>query len=364
MRSLVRTGATTMGPVFKRFLRALVGQSFLQKSADFLHFLASPWKLRRHNTEGPQMDLIDKPSPFPGLYLPVSEAETPAPPGDENPSSLAFTVSMSAIEADPDQPRRHIDQAALEDMAASFKTVGLLQPLLVRKHPKIRRRWILVAGDRRWRAAKLAGWTEIAAIEITENFAEATLIENIQRIDLTVMEEGRALQKLLHTHFWTQERCATALGIDAPRVSAALNVLTLPGSFLADVASGAVTVPRNVLVELARIKEAPLRDRMIALARDGDLTIRLLRAGRREAVEGPAPAPAESPAQRHVAEPAGLKPARLTHLLSTLNAVFASDYHPTPDEIEKLGEVKAAIDRIIAESRAEHPEDIDQLILL
>jgi len=167
------------------------------------------------------MDPAGKPSPFPGL-IPYEAAETPQPATDDEPASLAFTVPLSSIDPDPDQPRHHLDQGALEDLAASFKTVGLLQPVLLRKHPKIRRRWIIAAGERRWRAAKLAGWTEIAAIEITANIAEATLIENIQRTDLTVMEEARALQKLLHTHFWTQERCATALGIDAPRVSAAL----------------------------------------------------------------------------------------------------------------------------------------------
>jgi ParB family chromosome partitioning protein len=280
---------------------------------------------------------------------------------DDDQFAHSFTVNVSAIEADPDQPRRHFDQASLEDMAASFKTVGLLQPVLLRKHPKIRRRWIIVAGERRWRAAKLAGWTEITAIETVANMAEATLIENIQRSDLTVMEEGRALQKMMQTHFWTQERCATTLGIDAPRVSAALNVLTLPNAFLADVTSGAVSVPRNVLVELARIKEAPLRDKMIALAREGDLTIRLLRAGRKEA--GAGETPADAPV-RHAKEPASLKQARLKQLLAALNAVSAADYHPSADEIDKLSEVKTAIDRIIAAHDTGIPEDIGQLELL
>jgi len=293
------------------------------------------------------MKLTDKLSPILGVTGSMIADESTHMIADDDQFAHSFTVSISAIDADPDQPRRHFDQASLQDMAASFKTVGLLQPLLLRKNPKARRRWIIVAGERRWRAAKLAGWTEITAIETTANTAEATLIENIQRSDLTVMEEGRALQKMMQTYFWTQERCATALGIDAPRVSSALNVLTLPAAFLADVTSGAVNVPRNVLVELARIKDIALRDEMIALARAGDLTIRALRAGRKTAVAGQDETKPPAPPPRPAAEASSFKPVRLKRLLAMLNAVSESPYKPTAGEIEKLIAIKAAIDRII-----------------
>jgi ParB family chromosome partitioning protein len=304
------------------------------------------------------MKLTDNPSPILGVTGAMIADESTHLIADDDQFAHSFTVSVSAIEADPEQPRRHFDQASLQDMAESFKTVGLLQPLLLRKHPRIRRRWIIVAGERRWRAAKLAGWTEVTAIETTANTAQATLIENIQRRDLTVMEEGRALQKMMQTHFWTQERCATALGIDASRVSSALNVLNLPSEFLAEVTSGAVNVPRNLLVELSRIKNVPLRDRMIALAREGDLTIRMLRTGRK-AAEGQEETPAQEKVERDEAEPTGLKSARLKQLLATLNAVSAGAYQPSAAELEKLIAIRTVIDRIIAVHADELSKEIN-----
>jgi ParB family chromosome partitioning protein len=270
--------------------------------------------------------------------------------GDGDQFSHSFTVSVSAVEPDPDQPRRHFDEAALEDMAATFKTVGLLQPILLRKHPEVRRRWIIVSGERRWRAAQIAGWAEITAIETASNLAETALIENIQRSDLTVTEEARALQRMMQSQAWSQERCATALGIDASRVSAALHVLTLPDDFLDEVTSGAVVVPRNLLVELARIKEVPLRDQMITLAREGDLTIRALRSARKSSQENNEEKPASQPPEKKPKTSAGLNSARLGKLLSSLDNVNAGTYQPTNDEMEKLIAIKQAIDRIIAKA--------------
>jgi ParB family chromosome partitioning protein len=292
--------------------------------------------------------LSKKPSPILGVTGAMIDDESDHLIGDSDRFSHSFTVSISAIEPDPDQPRRHFDKAALEDMAATFKAVGLLQPILLRKHPDARRRWIIVAGERRWRAAQLAGWTEITAIETTSNVTETALIENLQRSDLTVMEEARALQKMMLSQGWSQERCANALGIDASRVSSALNVLSLPEDFLDEVEAGAVAVPRNLLVELARIKEAPLRDRMIELAREGDLTIRLLRSARKEGKDVETNKANDEARERKPRSAVGLKASRLTQFLSSLDVVHSGTYQPTKDEMEKLLAIKHAIDRILA----------------
>ena len=137
-------------------------------------------------------------------------------------------VPVDQIAADPDQPRRHFDEALLEELASSIKTQGLLQPVLVRRDGKGYR---LIAGERRWRAAQRAGLTELPVVVREASDAEAfelALVENLQRSDLSPLEEAEGYRRLVEERRWTQEQVAERVGKERSTVANALRLLGLP----------------------------------------------------------------------------------------------------------------------------------------
>ena len=141
------------------------------------------------------------------------------------------TVSLriSEIEPNRDQPRKQFDEAALADLAASIEQHGVLQPLLVRPLPG--GGYQLVAGERRWRASRMAGLTEVPVVvrEMTDREAsELALIENLQRQDLNPMEEALGYRALMEQYGMTQEDAARAVNKSRPAVANALRLLNLP----------------------------------------------------------------------------------------------------------------------------------------
>lgn len=137
-------------------------------------------------------------------------------------------VDIDSIVPGPMQPRTHFDQASLESLAESIKSHGVVQPLLVRRRDD---RFELVAGERRWRAARLAGLTRVPVIvrEVPdESLLEVALIENIQREDLNPIEEAQAYRKLIETVGLTQEALATRIGRDRSYITNYLRLLRLP----------------------------------------------------------------------------------------------------------------------------------------
>jgi ParB family chromosome partitioning protein len=137
-------------------------------------------------------------------------------------------VPVDQIKVNPDQPRSRFDDDALEEMASSMKEVGVLQPIVVTGGED---GYVLIAGERRWRAAKRAGLTEIPAV-VRESTGRPTLvealIENVQRQDLTPLEEAHAYQQLLENYGMTQEQVATRVGKSRPSISNTLRLLQLP----------------------------------------------------------------------------------------------------------------------------------------
>ena len=141
------------------------------------------------------------------------------------------TVSLriSDIEPNREQPRKQFDEAALADLAASIEQHGVLQPLLVRPLPGGGSQ--LVAGERRWRASRMAGLTEVPVVvrEMTDREAsELALIENLQRQDLNPMEEALGYRTLMEQYGMTQEEAAQAVNKSRPAVANALRLLNLP----------------------------------------------------------------------------------------------------------------------------------------
>ena len=123
-------------------------------------------------------------------------------------------IRVDQVEANPNQPRKSFDSNALEELSASIKSSGLIQPVVVRRQgPGFQ----LIAGERRWRAARHAGLTQIPAIvrEVTDaESLELALVENLLREDLNPMEEGEAFDRLLTQFGWTQEELAQRVGKD------------------------------------------------------------------------------------------------------------------------------------------------------
>jgi ParB family chromosome partitioning protein len=151
--------------------------------------------------------------------------------GAEAPRRPDQIVGIDRIEPNPDQPRRAFSPEALEELAASLRTRGVIQPLIVRPHPEKTDRFQIVAGERRWRAAQLAQLHELPVIirplSDTE-VLEVAIIENIQRADLNAMEEASAYRQLMDRFGHTQEKLAEALSKSRSHIANLLRLLTLP----------------------------------------------------------------------------------------------------------------------------------------
>ncbi len=159
-------------------------------------------------------------------------------------SDLENTVSMipiTELDRNPDQPRREFDEASLQALADSIRQAGVLQPLLVVERNG---RYRIVAGERRFRAARIAGLDAVPCI--VRDFTpaeqmEAALIENLQREDLNPIEEAAAMKQFMESCHYTQEQAAKRLGKSRPAVANSLRLLTLPETVQQDVRTGRIS---------------------------------------------------------------------------------------------------------------------------
>jgi ParB family chromosome partitioning protein len=142
--------------------------------------------------------------------------------------SVGRTISISLIEPNPEQPRSEFGD--LSELAASIKEKGVLEPLLVKPN-KGQGTWMIIAGERRWRASQLAGLTEVPCIEMNldeQGIAEIALIENLQRKDLTIWEEADGLKALAEKFAYTQEEIAKKISKSRTTVNELMTVAGLP----------------------------------------------------------------------------------------------------------------------------------------
>lgn len=153
-------------------------------------------------------------------------------------------VAIETIEPGSAQPRRVFDEAELEALAESIRERGVLQPILLRRHATVDGHMEIIAGERRWRAAQIAGLHEIPALirDFTDTEAlEIALIENIQRSDLTALEEATGFQRLIEDHGHTQEDVAQAVGKSRSHVANTLRLLSLPDKAREHLEAGRLT---------------------------------------------------------------------------------------------------------------------------
>ncbi|HZX97720.1 MAG TPA: ParB/RepB/Spo0J family partition protein [Myxococcales bacterium] len=153
-----------------------------------------------------------------------------------------MNLGIEEIRPDKSQPRRHFDEVHIEELAESIRSKGVLLPLIVRRSSE---GYVLVAGERRWRAAQKAGLRELPVMvrEVTEKEAfELALIENIQREDLNPVEEAEAFRRLIDEHGLTQEELAARVGKDRSTVANALRLLRLPEAIKQAIVAGQLSM--------------------------------------------------------------------------------------------------------------------------
>lgn len=211
-----------------------------------------------------------------------------------------FEVDLDRLHPRADQPRRHFDEGELQALAASIAARGVLQPILVRRRDGQGdggegASYDIVAGERRWRASRLAGRDRIRAIIVDGDPAEIALIENIQRVDLTPLEEARGIQALMQAHGYSQGQAADLLGRSRVRVNETLRILSLPPDLLADMEQGGEVPPRTILLQIAREEDPALQRRLWEQVRAG-AGERAIRAARPPARAPGRPEDARSPA--------------------------------------------------------------------
>jgi ParB family chromosome partitioning protein len=175
------------------------------------------------------VSIADKRRPALGRGMAALLSNAPPPPTPAAAAGRAILMlPVEAVERNPHQPRKRFDEVKLEELAASIREHGVVEPILVRRDGG---RYRIVAGERRWRAAQRAGLKEIPAIarEASDRQAfELALVENLQRADLNAIEEAEAYEVLATEHDLTQEQIAQRVGKDRSTVANALRLLRLP----------------------------------------------------------------------------------------------------------------------------------------
>ena len=192
---------------------------------------------------------------------------------EETEENGSLTVRLSEIEPNRDQPRRNFDENALAELADSIREHGIIQPLLVRKLET--GGYQLVAGERRWRAARMIGLDEVPVIvrDMSETeVLELALIENLQREDLNPLEEAAGYQELMSTYGLTQEQVAKRVGKSRSAVANALRILNLPEQVRPLVVNGSLSMGHaRALLGLSDTEEMI---RLAKLAAEKGLSVR------------------------------------------------------------------------------------------
>lgn len=185
-----------------------------------------------------------------------------------NDSGRAVTVKLTEIEPNRDQPRKDFDEAALRELSESIARVGLLQPMVVR--PLAEGGYRIIAGERRWRACRLAGLEEVPVIikeTDGQTLMEIALIENLQREDLNAVEEALGYRALMQEHGLTQEQVSESVGKSRSAVANALRLLALDDASLQALRRGAISAGHARALLAA--EDDGLRSKMLSAALDG-----------------------------------------------------------------------------------------------
>jgi ParB family chromosome partitioning protein len=246
-------------------------------------------------------------------------------------------IPLKDIDINQSQPRKAFDEQSLQELAQSIQEVGLLQPILVTEH---RNRYRIVAGERRFRAARLAGLTAVPCIvrEFTANEQmEAALVENLQREDLNAIEEAQAVQALMQAAGYTQEQVAQRLGKSRPAVANLLRLLALPEAIQQMVVAGALS--QGHARALAAVADPARQLRLAQRVVKEGLSVRELeqlcaQQAPRPQRRSPRPAPELQDLAERLRQAVGVK----TQVDGSLTKGKVTLFYQTQDELETIYE--------------------------
>ncbi len=221
----------------------------------------------------------------------VQQADTPGG---------AVQLPLQKVEPNPAQPRHRFDEEALAELADSIRLHGIIQPLTVRKLPS--GYYQIIAGERRWRAARMAGLTEVPVVVIEADDREAmelALIENLQRADLDPIEEAMGYRQLMDEYGMTQSAAAERVGRSRPAVANALRLLALPDEIVTMVQEGGISAGHaRAILTLA---DAPSQIAVAQRVQNLQLSVRQTELMCRNMAKGGKKPPAPKPAVDYIA---------------------------------------------------------------
>jgi ParB family transcriptional regulator, chromosome partitioning protein len=220
----------------------------------------------------PEPQVPASPAPAVQPHATSSSGAAAAAPARETVHAGPLQIDIDLIEPSPYQPRTRFREEALDELARSIQSSGIIQPLVVRP---IGSRFQLIAGERRWRAAQRAGLTKVSAIvrQVPDELAlEMTLVENIQREDLNAIEAARAFERLMDEFQLTQESVAERTGKDRATVANSIRLLKLEPTIQDWIEEGKLTAGHGRA--LLAVADSPLRMRYAQRASRGGLTVR------------------------------------------------------------------------------------------
>ncbi|OAO03115.1 hypothetical protein A8B75_00965 [Sphingomonadales bacterium EhC05] len=190
--------------------------------------------------------------------------------------SAISDIALTDIRPDPDQPRKTFDESTLKDLASSIEQHGLVQPIIVRVDPDKSGKFLITAGERRFRAVQMLEQTTIAAIvRNDDNASVVAIIENLQRVDLSPIEEAEAISRLIDDQGLNQTTAAKLLGKNRLTINQLLKVRQLPAAIRAEAAE--MDVSKSILVELALLTDEAMQLKLWQRGREGGLTVREIR---------------------------------------------------------------------------------------
>ena len=195
-------------------------------------------------------------------------------------------IAVDLIDPNPEQPRKQFDRGSLEEMARSVKDQGVLQPVAVK--PAKEGRYVLIMGERRWRAVKLAGLKTIPAlIRVDGDLLELALIENVQREDLGPIDTAEALHALKTKHQYTDEALARVVGKSRAWVSNIMSLQRLPEDIKGEARAHGYGVG-GVLLEISREQDPERAKALMAKAVKGEMNVEMAREARQKRKKGKA----------------------------------------------------------------------------
>jgi ParB family chromosome partitioning protein len=230
-----------------------------------------------------------------GLGRGLSSLIPPSDAADVKESGLLY-VLIEAISPNPHQPRSGIDEGKLAELALSIGEHGLIQPLIVTQVTE--GQYTLIAGERRWRAASLAGLSRVPVLVIeatSQDMLELAVVENVQRDDLNALEEALAYHHLIADFGLTQEEVAVRVGKSRPTVANLLRLLNLPGNVQAAVVEGRISGAHARALLPLETPEAQTEVMNIIVNRD--LSVRQVEALVKKRLEGQKPKPKPAPSR-------------------------------------------------------------------